>query len=118
MKKLLIGLVITVVVVFGGLKLYRVMNYGGTSYYTRITTDGQKVTQRADDGVVWRDYRYVQAGYDENGKAKQLNFTGNKTRPLRRGAYLKVVYNQKKGVTGWTAVPASEVPAKALTQLK
>ncbi|WP_179396312.1 YxeA family protein [Lacticaseibacillus absianus] len=117
MRKLLIGLVLTVAVAFGGIKLYEVTNYGGTAYYTRITTAGTKVTQRADDGSTWTDYRYSQRGYDEAGHARMLKFNGNKTRPLRRGAYLKLTYNAKKGVTRWEAVSDVDVPAKALARL-
>lgn len=118
MRKFLIGLVLVVAVAFGGIKLYTITNYGGTAYYTRITTNGTKIIQRTDDGSKLTDYHYDQPGYDENGQARTLAFNGNKARPLRRGAYLKLTYNAKKGVTRWEAVSAVDVPAKALAKLK
>ncbi|EGF35667.1 hypothetical protein AAULR_08066 [Lacticaseibacillus rhamnosus MTCC 5462] len=50
MKKVLIGLVVLIVLVFGGLKIFEITNYGGTTYYTKITNTGQRVTDRDDEG--------------------------------------------------------------------
>ncbi|MFD1429476.1 MULTISPECIES: YxeA family protein [Lacticaseibacillus] len=118
MKKFLIGLVVLVVLVFGGLKLYSVTNYGGTSYYTQITTDGKKITQKDDNGATYTDYEYTLVGYDENGAPRTLNFNANKARPLKKNAYLKLVYNEKKGVTSWEAVDDVDVPKQAMTKLE
>ncbi|MCI1986472.1 MAG: YxeA family protein [Lactobacillus sp.] len=118
MKRFLIGLVVLVVLIFGGLKLYEITNYGGTTYYTQITTNGTKIAPHDDKGNVYVDYRYEQKGYDENGRVQALTFNANKSRPLRRQAYLKLTYNDKKGVTSWEAVSASDVPKKALAKLQ
>jgi uncharacterized protein (TIGR01655 family) len=117
MKKLLIGLVVLVVVVFGGLKLYSVLNYGGTTYYTKVTTPGKKITQHDQQGNAYVDYQYQLAGYDDEGHKQILTFNANKTRPLKQNAYLKLTYNDKKGVTRWTAIKKSAVPQQALAQL-
>jgi uncharacterized protein (TIGR01655 family) len=118
MKKFLIGLVLFVVLGFGGLKLFEITNYGGVSYYTKITTTGTKIAPQDDAGNVYTDYRYNQPGYDKQGKAQTLVFNANKSRPLRVGAYLKVTYNTKKGVTAWEAVEKSAVPKPAMQKLK
>ena len=121
MKKVLIGLgglLAAVVVIFGGFYVFKQVDYGGVQYYTRITTDGRKITQKDDRGRSHVDYQYHQTAYDQDGKAKTIKFNGNKTRPLRRGAYLALTYNPNKGVTKWAAVSAQDVPAKALNRLK
>ncbi|MGO2744934.1 MAG: YxeA family protein, partial [Lacticaseibacillus paracasei] len=50
MKKVLIGLVVLIVLVFGGLKIFEITNYGGTTYYTKITNAGQQATDHDQDG--------------------------------------------------------------------
>jgi len=37
---------------------------------------------------------------------------------LRKEAYLKITWNEKKGVTSYEEVQASDIPSKALDQLK
>ncbi|WP_225046934.1 YxeA family protein [Lacticaseibacillus kribbianus] len=118
MRKVLIGFVVLVALAFGGLKLFEVTNYGGTAYYTQVVATGQKIVQRGSNGGTWTDYRYRQLAYTEDGAAKTVTFNGNKSRPLRMGAYLKLTVNDKKGVTRWTAVEAKDVPAGAMAKLK
>ena len=118
MKKVLIGLVVLIVLVFGGLKIFEITNYGGTTYYTKITNTGQRVTDRDDEGNKYIIYAYDLPGYDEKGGLQQLKFNANQDRPLRKNAYLKVTYNDKKGVTSWESVPRSEVPKAALSKLE
>jgi uncharacterized protein (TIGR01655 family) len=117
MKKLLIGLVAAVVVVVGGYKIFESMYYGGSTYYTQITTDGQKFTTKDDKGNHYIDYKYTLTGYDDQGSAQKLDFNANKERPLRRNAYLKLTYNKNKGVTKWEAVTKTAVPKKALAKI-
>ena len=99
MKKVLVGLVVLVVLVFGGLKIFEITNYGGTTYYTKITNTGQRVTNRDDEGNKHTIYAYDLPGFDERGGLQQLKFNANRDRPLRKNAFLKVTYNDKKGVT-------------------
>lgn len=117
MKKFIIGLVVLFVLVFGGLKIYEITNYGGTIYYTQIKNTGTKETRKDDSGADFTDYRYDQNAYDENGAVRKIEFYGNKSRPLKMRAYLKMTYNEKKGVTRWEAVNKSTVPKKALDKL-
>ncbi|WP_461213454.1 YxeA family protein [Lacticaseibacillus sp. GG6-2] len=118
MKRFLIGIVMFAVIVFGGLKIFTAMNYGGTAYYTKVTTVGTKIAPQDAKGNVYVDYRYAQTGYAASGAAKKLVFNANKARPLRLGAYLKLTYNANKGVTSWEAVPASKVPQPAKQRLE
>ena len=118
MRKFLIGFVLLVVLVFGGLKLYEITYYGGVSYYTKVTTIGTKIAPQDDAGNVYIDYRYDQPGYDDQGQAQSLVFNANKARPLRIGAYLKVTYNPKKGVTSWQSVRKADVPKPAIQKLE
>lgn len=118
MKKVLIGLVVLVVLVFGGLKIFEITNYGGTTYYTKITNTGQRVTDRDNAGNKHISYAYDLSGFDERGGLQQLKFNANRDRPLRKNAFLKVTYNDKKGVTSWESIPRSQVPKAALAKLE
>lgn len=44
-----------------------------------------------------------------------MNFTGDHN--LRLDAYLRLVYNDKKGVTSWEEVQKQDVPQKALNKI-
>lgn len=46
-----------------------------------------------------------------------LDFNASKSRPLRREAFLKVTWNEKKGVTSYEEVQQKEVPKKAAEKL-
>ena len=117
MKKLLIGLVAFLLIAVGGFKIFETMYYGGSTYYTQITTDGQKFYSKDDQGNKYLDYKYELTGYDDKGSAQKLDFNANRERPLRRNAYLKLTYNKNKGVTKWEAVAKSTIPDKALAKI-
>ncbi|OTN75966.1 hypothetical protein A5886_001042 [Enterococcus sp. 8G7_MSG3316] len=118
MKKLLVGLAVVVLVLFGGLQIAQKMVMGGESYYVQITTNGEKSTSQDSNGNVSNEYDYDLTGYNENGESKELSFTAFKDRPLRKEAYLKITWNEKRGVTSYEEVQASDIPTKALNQLK
>lgn len=44
---------------------------------------------------------------------KKVDFNGNKSTPLKRNAYLKLIVNKNKGVVSWEKVAKNEVPDKA-----
>ncbi|WP_230678567.1 YxeA family protein [Lacticaseibacillus zhaodongensis] len=118
MRKIVIAVsALLVVFVAGGLFWYGQSNYGGQTYYTQVTTDGQQVVDKAKSGEHYRDYAYTLKGYTQDGQGKTLHFKANKERPLRRNAYLKLVNNDKKGVISWQSVAKKDVPAKALAKL-
>ncbi|MFC6171579.1 YxeA family protein [Loigolactobacillus jiayinensis] len=106
----LVGLVI----LGAGYGLYQ-HEFGSQLYYTEITTKGERIVQKADDGSEVVDYRYKLAAYNKAGVKQVLEFTGNKERPLKRHAYLELKVRGKDRVLSWQAV--TKVPEKAAQQL-
>ncbi|MDT2669669.1 YxeA family protein [Enterococcus dongliensis] len=117
MKKFLIGFISLVVIVIIGVQVAQKVVSSGDNYYVQITTDGQRVESKDDNGNSYVDYKYTLQGYDNNGKAKKLTFNATKDRPLRKEAFLKVTWNNKKGVTSYEEVAQKDVPDKALEKL-
>lgn len=117
MKKLLIGLLVFIVVVLAGVKIADYVVMGGEEYYVQITTDGTKTVSKSDSGQETVNYRYILPGYTKEGKEKELDFKGQLTRPLRKGAYLKITWNKNKGVTSYEDVEKKDVPKTALEKL-
>lgn len=87
-------------------------------YYTKIATEGTRITDKDTEGVEHIDYTYKLSGFNEKGKKVELSFRGNKEVPLKKDAYLKVSYSPGKGVTSWEEVKKSQVPKKALAGLE
>ncbi|WP_165005746.1 YxeA family protein [Enterococcus sp. ZJ1668] len=117
MKKFLIGILAVIVIGFAGVQIAEHVVMGGDDYYVQITTDGQKEVVKEDNGQEYINYKYIVTGYDEDGKEKQLEFTGQQDRPLRKSAYLKVTWNKKKGVTSYEEVKQSDIPKTAEKKL-
>ncbi|MGX7204995.1 YxeA family protein [Enterococcus pingfangensis] len=117
MKKILIGFVSVIVIAFVGLQIAQKVVSSGDEYYVQITTEGQRIDGKDDNGNAYVDYNYSLPGYDDEGKEKKLNFNAAKDRPLRREAFLKVTWNKQKGVTSYEEVSQKEVPKKALAKL-
>ncbi len=118
MKKFWIGLGILMIVLFAGLQIAEKVIMGGQSYYVQITTDGEKIETEDDRGNQVIEYKYELPGYDKDAKKKNLEFLGMKDRPLKKDAYLKITWNQNKGVTSYEEVQKNAIPEKALKQLE
>lgn len=103
--------------VIGGLKFAEKMIMGGENYYVQITTDGEKEEAKGDRNEVTIQYQYTLPGYDKNGSEKTLIFNGQQPRPLRKGAYLKVTWNEHKGVTSYEEVKQKDIPKLAKEKL-
>ena len=88
---------------------------GKDTYYVQITVDGKVYEGKADDGTRYTDYQYKLAGFDEEGKEKTMEFTAQKN--LRKEAFLRIYYSDKKGVTAWEEVQKDELPAKVKEKL-
>ena len=116
MKKLIFAL-ISLIILGSGIGYY-VYAYGGQDYYTQIISEGQEISENGPKGQVYKDYEYKQAAFDETGTEKATVFRGNKERPLKKEAYLKLKVNRKYGVISWSEVTAKEVPAAPLAKLK
>ncbi|MHC5373948.1 YxeA family protein [Enterococcus sp. LJL120] len=120
MKKIIIGvlafLAIILAVGFGGkyaMDKYWETNYGGPSYYTKIT--GDAVNTGVESGSTY--YEYDQVSYDENGVEETVHLKEYRDSPLRIGAYLKMVVNDEKGVTSWEEVQESDLPSAVADKL-
>lgn len=117
MKKLLIALLALVGIVFVGLKAADYFVMGGESYYVQITTDGQQEESADNQGETVMKYNYSLPGYDKDGKEKEMEFSAFKDRPLKRDAYLKITWNESKGVTSYEEVTKDEIPQAAKEKL-
>ncbi|MBO1306158.1 YxeA family protein [Enterococcus sp. 669A] len=117
MKKFLIGLVTVIVIGVAGLKIADIVVMGGDSYYVQVTTDGEKETERDDQGQTYTNYHYVLPGYNQNGEEKDMEFSAMKERPLRKQAFLRITWNKNKGVTSYEEVQGKDVPKKAQEKL-
>lgn len=108
--------VLTVVAIFlgGSFATYRYY-YMGETYYTKITTNGEKHTENYRKNTY---YTYKQPAFDEKGQEKEISFKEFRERPLKMNAYLKLVVNARKGVLSWEEVTIEEIPKVVAQQLK
>ncbi|MBO0461656.1 MULTISPECIES: YxeA family protein [unclassified Enterococcus] len=116
MKKL-IGVFVVLGIFLGGSFIAYDYFYGGETYYTKITTNGEKEVDSADDGMDISVYVYDQSAYNAQGEEKAITLREARERPLKMDAYLKLLVNPRKGVISWEEVKAPDVPEKALDQL-
>lgn len=85
---------------------------GKDEYYVQIITDG---IEEADNGEPLNFFEYKLTGFDKNGKEKEIEFTAQKN--LRKEAFLRVYYSDKKGVSSWEEVKKDELPSKVKEKL-
>lgn len=89
---------------------------GKDKYYVQIKIDGKEGVSKSMDGeVMGKEYEYTLSGFDKEGKEKDLEFTAQKN--LRKEAFLRVYYSDKKGVTAWEEVKKDELPTKVKEKL-
>jgi len=106
----------SILVVFASLLVGCDLNrMGKDEYYVQITVDGTEKTGKADDGRTYKSFEYKLPAFDKEGKEKEMEFTANKN--LRKEAFLRVYYSDKKGVTAWEEVKKDELPAKVKGKL-
>lgn len=117
MIKKLIALLIVLGIFLGGSFIAYDYFYGGATYYTKITTNGEKEVDSADNDMDVSIYVYDQNAYNAQGEEKAVTLREARERPLKMDAYLKLKVNSRKGVISWEEVTASQVPDKALDQL-
>lgn len=91
--------------------------FGGKSYYTKITTTGERFLGTAPTGEKYTEYDYTQLAYNAKGEKTIQKLNEFRANPLRKGAYLKLKVNTRKGVLSWQEVPEKQVPTQALQQL-
>ncbi|MBO0481974.1 YxeA family protein [Candidatus Enterococcus courvalinii] len=117
MKKI-IGLVALLAVFIGGSMFAYNYFYGGETYYTEITTNGEKHTELSDNGESYTTYTYKQNAYNKNGEAKRVTLNEARERPLKLNAYLKLKVNPRKGVMSWEEVKETDIPKEALEKME
>jgi len=117
LKKVLLAIVLMVVLAFGGLRIADAIVMSGEDYYLQITDTGEKKAEKSDSGERMVSYDYTLTGFDKNGQEKEMSFTAFKDRPLIQGAYLKVTWNKKRGVTSYEQIQANEIPTQAKEKL-
>lgn len=88
---------------------------GKDQYYVQITADGLEKNEKADNDTPIKLFEYKLSGFDEGGKEKTMEFTAPKN--LRKEAFLRVYYSDKKGVTSWEEVKKDDIPSKAKEKL-
>ncbi|WP_410985230.1 YxeA family protein [Bacillus cereus] len=88
---------------------------GKDTYYVQITTDAKIESGVSKEGNKYKEYNYELQGFDEKGNEKTVEFNGFKE--LRKEAFLRVYYSDKKGVTAWEEVKKDELPAKVKEKL-
>lgn len=116
--KRIISLLIFISVICGAFFFIQQEVGADTTYYTKITNKGKKIIEKTNRGESITDYEYTLKAADDQGNVKNISFKGNRDRPLKMYAYLKVGYNAKKGVINWEEVQQKDVPAKALAKIK
>ncbi|MGX5540034.1 YxeA family protein [Bacillus wiedmannii] len=87
---------------------------GTDTYYVQITKDGEKLKEKNVNGDT--TYQYKLPGFDQDGKDKEMEFTALKN--LRKEAFLRIYYSEKKGVKSWEEVKKDELPTKVKEKLK
>jgi len=106
----------SILVVFASLLVGCDLNrMGKDEYYVQITVDGKEYNGKSSNGEPYKDYQYKLAGFDKDGKEKELEFSAQKN--LRKEAFLRVYNSDKKGVTAWEEVKKDELPAKVKEKL-
>ncbi|WP_313891629.1 YxeA family protein [Psychrobacillus sp.] len=117
MKKLIIGLLVTIILLGGAFFLLTTVNFNRLNtdhYYVQITNDGVMTKNKVSTGEVFEQYEYTLDAYNEEGNTDTLDFTAIKQ--LRKNAYLKLFVNDEKNVKSYQEVMWEEIPKKA--QLK
>lgn len=120
MKKYKKRLILSLVVLAAALSIYKIYDYvamARVAYYTQVTQKGQRVVDTGDSGKHYTSYRYQLTGYDKTGTAQTLDFTNPSAKPLKKEIYLKVIYEQKRGVIQWQPVIQTKIPEKAIAKL-
>ncbi len=116
-KKLILGLLLVVIIGSLGIgyKIYK--NHIGENYYVQLINEPVSCKENKSEGSV--ECKYKEKGYNEEGGEKIITFTSNIERPLRKDAYLLVVYNNSGNyAVKYKEVKKDEIPKKALEKLE
>ena len=129
MRKAIIGIIVLVIVAFGGFKVYSYWNstYNGTTNYAIVPT-AVKHKSKTDSGKDYKQngqqvyyYEYDFKWADADGKTKSVGWDSAESTnptPLQAGSYVTAQVSAKRVTKGMKNVSKSEVPAKALSALE
>ncbi|MEQ7193723.1 YxeA family protein [Enterococcus avium] len=116
--KRLSGFLFTIALLLGGYYLWYHQNYSTQEYYTKITTNGERINVAIKNGKeTYPHYRYHLNAYNQKNEKKEVEFNSVDSVPLKKDAYLVLHVNKKKGVIGWEEVKASKVPSIIINTL-
>lgn len=111
MKKIIITVIVSIVLVLGAVFLASSFLFGNQYYfYAQIDNSKYTISHQKDNTY----YSYVLTSYDENGSKRELKF--DTIRELRNSAYLKIKANTI-GVIDWEEVQWVEIPGSAQEKL-
>lgn len=111
MKKVIITVIISIILVLAAVFVASSFLFGNKSYfYTQIDNSKYTISHQKDNTY----YSYVLTSYDENGNKRELKF--DTIRELRNSAYIKLKANTI-GVIDWEEVQWAEIPRSAQEKL-
>lgn len=114
MKKFIIGLLVTIILLGGAFFLLTTVNFNRLNtdhYYVQITNNGVMTKNKVSTGEVFEQYEYTLDAYNEKGDIETLDFTAIKQ--FRKNAYLKLFVNDEKNVKSYQEVKWEEIPRSA-----
>lgn len=129
MRKAIVGIIVLVIVAFGGYKAYSYWNttYNGVTSYA-VVQSAAKHKSKTDNGADYKKngqqvyyYKYDLTWADASGHTKQVAWESTEStdpKPLAPGSYLKAKVSAKRVTQGPSVVAKSQVPAKALAALE
>lgn len=108
--KLCVVVLIIIFLILCGLSYYFLL-YKTNLYYTQIDNTKVEALSATDD----MKYKYTLIAYDENGKAKEVEF--KTSRELRNNAYLELEVMAFRGVVSWSEVEEENLPEAVKKEL-
>ena len=119
LKKIIWILVVCVVLLFafsfigkyliGGM-IWEHKLQGTYTVYTVVEEQGVKENDSEGDSE-FNNYLYKTTGVTEEGKEMQLEFYGTNGEEIKAGTYLKIAYDDDRGVVTWSFIDANDVPS-------
>ena len=88
----------------------------GEEYYIQLTQEGMEKGKTLDPETI--EYNYQETGVDKEGNEKNLTFSSFIERPLKKGAYLVLIYNENNGVVSYREIEKQEIPDAAMQKLE
>ena len=95
--KRLSGFLFTIALLLGGYYLWYHQNYSTQEYYTKITTNGERINVAIKNGKeTYPHYRYHLNAYNQKNEKKEVEFNSVDSVPLKKKCVSCSSYKQKK----------------------